>query len=94
MSPLNLNGLIAAVVLPMTADYQPDLPAFRRVLEQVISEGVVGLAINVDTGEGPHLSLEEKHRVLETAVETANGRVSIVARGGRPLYGGCGRAGP
>jgi len=84
MSPLNLNGLIAAVVLPMTLDYQPDLPAFRRVLQQVISAGPVGLAINVDTGEGPHLSVEEKRRVLETAVETANGRISIVAGVGGP----------
>ncbi len=84
MRSVNLNGLIPAVVLPMTTDYEPDLPAYRRLLEWVISQGPVGLAINVDTGEGPHLSREEKRRVLEAAVDVAGGRAAIIAGVGGP----------
>jgi 4-hydroxy-tetrahydrodipicolinate synthase len=42
------------------------------------------LAINVDTGEGPHLSRAEKREVLEAAVDAARGRVAIVAGIGGP----------
>lgn len=84
MSILNLKGVIPAVVLPMTADYRPDLPAYKRFLDRIISQGPVALAINVDTGEGPHLSGEEKRRVLEAAVDVAAGRVSIIAGVGGP----------
>jgi 4-hydroxy-tetrahydrodipicolinate synthase len=68
----------------MTADYEPDLPAYKRYLDWVISQGPVALAINVDTGEGPHLSREERQRVLEAAVGVAAGRVSIIAGVGGP----------
>ncbi len=84
MSRLNLKGVIPAVVLPMTADYEPDLPAYKRYLDWVISQGPVALAINVDTGEGPHLSREERQRVLEAVVGVAAGRVSIIAGVGGP----------
>jgi 4-hydroxy-tetrahydrodipicolinate synthase len=84
MSTLDLHGLIPAVVLPMTPDARPDLPAFARYLEWLIAQGPVGLAINADTGEGPHLSREERSAVLETAVATAGGRVAIVAGIGGP----------
>jgi 4-hydroxy-tetrahydrodipicolinate synthase len=33
----------------------------------------------VDTGEGPHLFPEERLQILETVVETVNGRVAVVA---------------
>lgn len=76
---LNLNGLIPAIVLPMTSDYRPDFPALRRYLEWLIPQGPVGLAVNVDTGEGPHLSRAERRAVLDAVVETVNGRCSVVA---------------
>ena len=84
MTSLNLRGIIPAVVLPMTEDYQPDLPAFKRYLEWLIPQGPVALAINVDTGEGPHLTPAEKRQVLEAAVEVANGRCGIIAGVGGP----------
>ncbi|MGH2557735.1 MAG: dihydrodipicolinate synthase family protein [Thermomicrobiales bacterium] len=84
MTTLNLHGLIPAVVLPMTPDARPNLPAFARYLDWLIDQRPVGLAINADTGEGPHLAREERREVLETAVETARGRVAIVAGIGGP----------
>lgn len=79
MNELNLKGIIPAIVLPMTREAQPDLPALRRYVEWLIPQGPVALAVNVDTGEGPHLSPEERRQVLETVVEVADGRCAVVA---------------
>ena len=62
---LNLNGLIPATVLPMTEDGQIDESALRSYIGWVVDQGPVALAINVDTGEGPHLTHDEKVRVLK-----------------------------
>jgi 4-hydroxy-tetrahydrodipicolinate synthase len=61
---LNLNGLIPATVLPMAADGSIDEPALRSYIRWVAEQGPVALAINVDTGEGPHLTHDEKVRIL------------------------------
>jgi 4-hydroxy-tetrahydrodipicolinate synthase len=61
---LNLNGLIPATVLPMDADGGIDEPALRSYIDWVVAQGPVALAINVDTGEGPHLTHDEKVRIL------------------------------
>jgi 4-hydroxy-tetrahydrodipicolinate synthase len=61
---LDLNGLIPATVLPMDADGRIDEPALRGYIGWVVAQGPVALAINVDTGEGPHLTHDEKVRVL------------------------------
>jgi dihydrodipicolinate synthase/N-acetylneuraminate lyase len=56
---LNLNGLIPATVLPMDADGRIEHPALRRYIDWIAAQGPVALAINVDTGEGPHLTVDE-----------------------------------
>ncbi|HET7027409.1 MAG TPA: dihydrodipicolinate synthase family protein [Candidatus Limnocylindrales bacterium] len=61
---LDLDGLIPATVLPMQADGSIDEDALRRYIGWVAAQGPVALAINVDTGEGPHLTHDEKVRVL------------------------------
>jgi len=61
---LNLDGLIPATVLPMHADGSIDEPGLRSYIRWVAGQGPVALAINVDTGEGPHLTHDEKIRVL------------------------------
>lgn len=62
---LNLDGLIPATVLPMDADGRIDEPALRSYIAWVVDQGPVALAINVDTGEGPHLTHDEKVRILQ-----------------------------
>jgi len=62
---LNLDGLIPATVLPMHPDGSIDEPGLRSYIRWVVDQGPVALAINVDTGEGPHLVHDEKIRVLE-----------------------------
>ena len=62
---LNLDGLIPATVLPMDDDARIDEAALRAYIRWVADQGPVALAINVDTGEGPHLTHDEKVRILE-----------------------------
>src|SRR6476469_4632703 len=69
---LNLDGLIPATVLPMDADGQIDEPALSSYIAWVAGQGPVALAINVDTGEGPHLTHDEKVRVLHVVRETTD----------------------
>jgi 4-hydroxy-tetrahydrodipicolinate synthase len=38
----------------------------------------VALAVNVDTGEGPHLTTEEKRQTLETVAETVAGKCRVI----------------
>ena len=81
---LDLNGLIPATVLPMQPDGSIDEPALRRYIGWVAEQGPVALAINVDTGEGPHLTRAEKRAVLEAVVDAVNGRCGVIAGIGGP----------
>jgi len=69
---LNFNGLIPATVLPMDADGRIDEPALRSYIGWVAGQGPVALAINVDTGEGPHLTHDEKVRVIQIVRDTTD----------------------
>jgi 4-hydroxy-tetrahydrodipicolinate synthase len=64
-----LNGLIPATLLPMNADGAIDEAALRHFTRWISEQGPVALAINADTGEGPHLTQAEKVRVLEVVRE-------------------------
>jgi 4-hydroxy-tetrahydrodipicolinate synthase len=75
--PLNLDGLIPATVLPMHADGSIDEPALRSYLAWVVAHGPVALAVNVDTGEGPHLTHDEKVRIISVVREVTD--IPIVA---------------
>ncbi len=79
MKAPDLEGMIPAVIVPMRKDYSIDFEAFQRYLEWVVGFGPVGLAVNVDTGEGPYLSAEERAQVIQTARAMAAGRCFIVA---------------
>jgi 4-hydroxy-tetrahydrodipicolinate synthase len=69
---LNLDGLIPATVLPMHGDGSIDEPALRKYIGWVVEQGPVALAINVDTGEGPHLTHDEKVRVIKVVREVTD----------------------
>jgi 4-hydroxy-tetrahydrodipicolinate synthase len=84
MKASDLEGIIPAVIVPMRRDYSIDFEAFRRYLDWVVAQGPVGLAVNVDTGEGPYLTPDERVQVIQTAREVAAGRCAIIAGCGGP----------
>ncbi len=76
---MKLHGIIPATVLPMTEACTIDEPALEHYIGWLLDQGCHGLAINVDTGEGPHLWPEEKVRVLEIVSGVVAGQVPIIA---------------
>ncbi|MDG6990068.1 MAG: dihydrodipicolinate synthase family protein [Nitrososphaerota archaeon] len=61
----DLGGLTAATVLPMTKRAEPDLDALKAYIRWMKGHrGLVGFAVNVDTGEGSHLTQKERDDVL------------------------------
>src|SRR5690349_2019589 len=78
MQEIDLRGIIPAIVTPMTNDGALDLPALRRYAGWLAEQGPVALAVNVDTGEGPHLTLDEKRQTLETVAEAVAGKCKVV----------------
>jgi len=77
---LDLRGLIPATVLPLTEQHEPDEPALRRYVQWLLGfDGLKALAVNMDTGEGPHLSRDEKRRVLDVYVDEARGPLPVLA---------------
>ncbi|MGH2512194.1 MAG: dihydrodipicolinate synthase family protein, partial [Candidatus Limnocylindrales bacterium] len=75
---LNLRGIVPACITTLDADGQFDEAAYRRYLQWLLPQGPVALAINADTGEGPHLWPAERERVLRVAVDEARD-VPVVA---------------
>jgi 4-hydroxy-tetrahydrodipicolinate synthase len=76
---LDLAGLIPATVLPMTDDARIDEASLRRYLRHVAEAKPKALAINVDTGEGPHLWPKERLRVLEIVLSEVGDRIPVIA---------------
>ena len=78
MSEIDFRGIIPAIVTPMTSAGELDLPALKRYAQWLADQGPVALAVNVDTGEGPHLTADEKRQTLETVAEAVAGKCKVV----------------
>lgn len=77
------EGVLPALITPFTDDSSElDIPALEALVERCIAAGVGGLVTTGSTGEFTTLSNQERRRVLETVVATANGRVPTVAATG------------
>src|ERR671923_1029018 len=82
---LDLAGLIPAVVTPMTPRGEVDEDGLRRYIRWLLAfDGIKALAVNMDTGEGPALTREERRRMLEVYAEELSGRIPVVAGIGGP----------
>lgn len=80
----DISGIIPAVIVPMNDRYEIDLTAYKQYLEWMVGLKPVGIAVNVDTGEGPYLSPDERVAVIEATCEVARGRCKVIAGCGGP----------
>jgi len=76
-----LKGSITALITPFKKG-EVDEQAFTGLVEWQIAEGTDGLVPVGTTGESPTLSHKEHMRVVELCVETARGRVPVIAGAG------------
>jgi 4-hydroxy-tetrahydrodipicolinate synthase len=75
------RGVFPALVTPFR-DGAVDEDAFVALVERQIAGGVHGLVPVGTTGESTTLSHQEHRRVVELCVETARGRVPVIAGAG------------
>ena len=77
---LDLNGILPAVVTPMDDECAVDEKQLRAYIEWLRSHsGIKGLAVNMDTGEGPHLTDPERRRIVEIYKEELGDELPILA---------------
>jgi len=75
---LTVSGCYTALITPFR-DGQLDLPALRALVERQIAGGVSGLVPCGTTGETPALTAAEWESVVAMVIETAHGRVPVIA---------------
>ena len=75
------KGYFCALITPFR-DGRVDESAFQSLVEWQIAEGVHGLVPCGTTGESPTLSHDEHQRVIEMCIESAAGRIPVVAGAG------------
>lgn len=76
---MKLGGIIPATVTPMNSSFEVVEDDLRRYMQWITKFRIGGLAINVDTGEGPSLSGDERKRVLRTVAAVVKKKVPIIA---------------
>lgn len=74
-----IKGSLVAIVSPMHDDGSLDLDAYRRLIDWHIAEGTNAIVAVGTTGESPTVDPEEHGELIGVAVETARGRVPIIA---------------
>ncbi|MBB3934538.1 4-hydroxy-tetrahydrodipicolinate synthase [Aureimonas phyllosphaerae] len=79
---MTFKGSMTALVTPFAEDGSLDEAAFRALVEWQIAEGTHGLVPVGTTGESPTLTHDEHKRAVEICVETAAGRVPVIAGAG------------
>ncbi|WP_417451726.1 4-hydroxy-tetrahydrodipicolinate synthase [Kordiimonas sp.] len=74
-----LKGSIPALITPFTDEGEVDYDGFQKFVDWQVKQGSHGLVPVGTTGESPTLSHEEHRKVVELCVDTAAGRVPVVA---------------
>jgi len=78
----NFRGLATALVTPFDETGEVDYKALKNLVEWQIENGVDGIVPVGTTGEGSTLSEDEQARVIETVIQQANGRITVIAGAG------------
>jgi 4-hydroxy-tetrahydrodipicolinate synthase len=76
-----LRGSIPPLVTPFRAG-KVDERAYAKLVEFQISQGSHGILVNGTTSEPSTLTIEERNRLVDVAVETARRRILVVAATG------------
>ncbi|MCJ2187626.1 4-hydroxy-tetrahydrodipicolinate synthase [Novosphingobium beihaiensis] len=82
LKPDFLRGSYPPVITPFTADGAVDYDAYAGLVEFQIREGSHGIVVNGTTAEPSLLTVEERQRLLEKALEVVDKRIPVVAATG------------
>ena len=76
-----IKGSIPPIITPFRGD-DVDYDAYAALVERQVSEGSHGVLVNGTTAEPSTLSLDERNRLVDIAIEVAQKRVPVVAQTG------------
>ncbi len=77
-----IKGIITAVVTPFDENENIDEEAFRTIIRYLIDQGIHGLFPVGSQGEFFSLRMDERKRLMEIAVEEAQGKVFVMPNTG------------
>ncbi len=77
--PFEPRGAWTALVTPFDAQGGFDAETYRRLIEFQIDQGIDGVLPCGTTGESPTLTWQEHEAAVGVAVDTANGRIGVLA---------------
>jgi 4-hydroxy-tetrahydrodipicolinate synthase len=77
----SLKGSIPPLVTPLRGG-EVDYDTYARLVEHQIANGSHGILVNGTTAEPSSLTMEERNRLVDIAVQVGGGRVPIVAATG------------
>ena len=72
------KGVFPALTTNFTADDELDLPLFTKNLLFQVEAGVDGVVVGGSLGEASTLTLNEKERLVRSAVESVEGKVPVL----------------
>lgn len=81
LAPDQLHGSITPIVTPFRGG-QVDYDTYASLLLRHVSEGGHGVLVNGTTAEPSTLTVEERNRLVDVAVQAVGGRTQIVAATG------------
>lgn len=73
------EGAYTALITPFQPDGSVDYGKLRELVELQIAGGIDGIVPVGTTGESPTLDTEEHETVIRTVIETAAGRIKVIA---------------
>ena len=76
-----IRGSIPPVVTPIQ-DGEVDYEAYAGLVEYQVAEGSHGVLVNGTSAEPSTLTISERNRLVDIAMDTVNGRVPVVAATG------------
>lgn len=76
-----LKGSIPPIVTPFR-EGEVDYEQYARLIEYHIEQGSHGVLVNGTTAEPSTLTVDERNRLVDVAVEAASGRIPVVAATG------------
>ena len=74
-----LRGICPAIVTPLDENDEFDAAAMRRIVQHQLGAGVDGFYVCGGTGEGLLLTVPEREAALETVLDEAGGRATVIA---------------
>jgi 4-hydroxy-tetrahydrodipicolinate synthase len=82
---VELKGIMPALTTPFKEDRSLDLPAYRKLIDILIGDGVHSVLVNGCTGESWALDDDERAILFEATVHQTAARVPVVAGCGAML---------